>query len=203
MATAHHAERRTREVTETAGELTGPLVLFRMTSDEFCELPISETVKLELLDGEVIMSPRPTRDHQYCLTQLILILGVWLKVKKLGRLLPDTLMKLDDIWTPAPDLVFIAQKHLKRAKKKRIEGPVDLAIEILSSHPKHDRETKFTAYARYGIPWYWIVDLEARVLEEYERVGDEYGNLVEAAFDKSFTPRCFPGLEIDLTSLEW
>jgi hypothetical protein len=42
-------------------------VLFPMTSDEFCRLPESETVKLELLDGEVVIMPRATPLHQYFL----------------------------------------------------------------------------------------------------------------------------------------
>jgi Uma2 family endonuclease len=185
-------------------QLKGPLVLFRMTSDQFCELPESETVCLELLNGEVVIMPRPTSWHQYFILQLAMVIELWVRRRKLGRLLPDTLLKLDDEWTPAPDLVFVARRHLKRVKEKRIEGPVDLAIEALSpSHPELDRETKFAAYARFGIRWYWIVDLKARVLEEYELVGGSYGNLIKAPFDAPFAPRLFPGLMIDLASLEW
>jgi Uma2 family endonuclease len=113
-------------------------------------------------------------------------------------------MKLDGIWTPAPDLVFIARRHLNRVKDKRIEGPVDLAVEVLSpKNPEMDRDTKFAAYARFGIPWYWIIDLKNRVLEEYERVGKTYDHRVDVPFDQVFSPRLFPGLTIDLASLEW
>jgi Uma2 family endonuclease len=184
--------------------LPQPLVLFRMTSDRFCELPPSDTVKLELLAGEVVVMGRPTRDHQYFILQLAFAIEQWNKPRKLGRLIADILMKLDDEWTPAPDLVFVARKHLRRVKEKRIEGPVDLAVEALSpGNPEIDRETKFDAYARFGISWYWIVDLKKRVLEEYELIGDTYGNLVEAPFDRPFKPRLFPGLVIDLAPLEW
>jgi Uma2 family endonuclease len=144
-------------------ELKSPLSLFRMTSDQFCELPPSERFKLELLDGEVIVSPRPRPRHQYFLLELAFVLRQWVRWRRLGRILPDTLMKLDGKWTPAPDLVFIARRHLKRVKEKRIEGPVNLAIEILSpTNPEVDEDTKFAAYARRGIPWYWIVDLKQR-----------------------------------------
>ena len=47
------------------------------------------------------------------------------------------------------------------------------------------------------------MDLKRRVLEEYELVGKGYGRLIEAAFDEPFEPRLFPGLVIDLASLEW
>jgi Uma2 family endonuclease len=119
-------------------------------------------------------------------------------------LLPDSLMMLDDKWTPAPDLVFVAKRHLKRVKGKRIEGPVDLAIEALSPGTvRVDRKTKFAVYAKYGIPWYWIMDLKARLLEEYKLVGRAYGEVIKTPFDEPFRPRLFPGLVIDLASLEW
>lgn len=182
--------------------LKQPLVLFPMTSDQFCALPPSDTVKLELLNGEVVLMTRPTPAHQAFIADLITILNVWIKARKLGRLFPDTLLKLDEDWTPAPDLVFVARKHLKRVKDKRIEGPVDLAVEILSpSNPEIDRETKFQAYARFGVAWYWLVDLKGRVLQEYELQGNVYGEATEVAFDEGFQPRLFPGLTIDLASL--
>jgi Uma2 family endonuclease len=81
-------------------------------------------------------------------------------------------------------------------------GPVDLAVEVLSpSNEDDDREGKFSAYAEHNIPWYWIVDLNRRVLEEYELVGGRYGNRVDAPFDRPFAPRLFPGLTIDLARL--
>jgi Uma2 family endonuclease len=185
-------------------ELKRPLVLFPMTSDEFCDLPPSETVKLELLNGEVVVMTWPTPAHQYFVFQLAFQIELWVKRRRLGSVLLDTLMKLDGKWTPAPDLVFIARRHLQRVKEKRIEGPVDLAVEVLSpKNPEVDRDTKFAAYARFGVRWYWIVDLRNRVLEEYERGSKSYGNRVDAPFDQPFSPRLFPGLTIDLASLEW
>jgi Uma2 family endonuclease len=134
------------------GALNAPLVLFRMDSDSFCNIPISETVKLELLDGEVVALPWPTRDQLYCGSQLGFAITQHAKARSLGRVLPDILMMLDDGWTPAPDLVYVGRQHLRRVKEKRIEGPVVLAIEILgASHPEIDRTTKFRAYGRLGI----------------------------------------------------
>jgi Uma2 family endonuclease len=62
--------------------------------------------------------------------------------------------------------------------------------------------TKFEAYARFGVPWYWIVDLERRRLEEYKRGRRGYGRPVVVPFDEPFAPRLFTGLSVDLTSLE-
>lgn len=184
-------------------DLDGYIVLFPMKSDPFCDLPPSDTVKLELLNGEVIAMTRPGPRHQYFVLQLAMALERWARKHKLGAVFPDTLLKLNDEWTLAPDLMFVAQKSLRRVKEKRIEGPVDLAIEVLSPTTSEiDRATKFEAYARFGIRWYWIVDLDDRVLEEYQLVGDSYGKRVEVSFNKPFYPRLYPKLKVNLASLE-
>src|SRR5262249_13425500 len=111
---------------------TGRMVLFRMNSDQFCDLPPSDEFKLELLDGEVIVAARPTLHHQYFISELLVVLKRWVKKRRLGRVVQDTLMKVGEDWTPAPDLCFLKTRHLKRGKTKRIEGPVDLAVEVVS-----------------------------------------------------------------------
>ncbi len=145
------------------------------------------------------MSPRPRPDHQAFLGELYAALSPWVRARGLGRLYPDTDVRLSGGWMPAPDLSFVKAEHLNRVQASRIVGPVDLAVEVVSpGNEDCDRETKFQAYAANGISWYWIVDLGRRVLEEYELVGASYGNRVEAGFDQPFSPRLFPGLTIDL-----
>ena len=185
-------------------ELKEPVILFPMTSERFCNLPISERFKLELLNGEVYAAARPAPTHQHFVFQLALVIELWIKARKLGRILLDTLMKLDSRWTPAPDLCFLATKNLHRVQKKRLVGPVDLAVEVISSRRKNvDRVKKLAAYGRFGVAWYWIVDLERRELEEYCLEDRGYVKVAAVSFDQVFMPRLFPGLRINLASLEW
>jgi Uma2 family endonuclease len=186
---------------QAAEPIAGRVVLFRMDSDRYEQLPETKQ-NLELLNGEVVMSPRPRAEHQVFAADLYGVLAAWVRAHNLGRVYPDTDMRLDDDWTPAADLAFLATEHLDRVHRGRIVGPADLAVEILSpSNEGDDREGKFNAYAEHGIPWYWIVDLDGRVLEEYELVGTGYGNRVVAPFERPFAPRIFPGLTIDLARL--
>src|SRR5262245_2795844 len=190
------------KVTEPADEPSAkPVVLFRMNSDQFAALPESEQY-LELLNGLVVMSPKPRPRRQKFVGRLIAVLNPWTEQRNLGDLFPETEMRISDDWTPAPDLSFVRTEHLGRVGETQILGPVDLAVEVLSpSNEDTDREDKFDAYARFGVDWYWIVDLRRQVLEEYERVGAAYGNRIAAPFDRPSTPRLFPGLTIDLARL--
>lgn len=185
-------------------KLVAPVVLFRMTSDQFSRLPESDQFDLELLAGNVIVSAKPTPPHQYFGGKLFNTLDDWGTAHSLGRALPDVSVRLARRWMPAADIVFVRTEHLGRIKRKRVVGPVDLAVEILSpSTKKIDRQIKFVAYARYGIPWYWIIDLEQRRVEEYELAGRVYANLIECGFDQPFSPRLFPGLNLNLAAMEW
>jgi len=49
-----------------------------------------------------------------------------------------------------------------------IRGAPDLVIEVLSpSTGSRDRGPKLKAYARFGVPEYWIVDPDNRAVEVY------------------------------------
>jgi Uma2 family endonuclease len=177
-------------------------LLWFMKSDQFAALPEECEQKLELLGGRVFMAAKPRISHQQFMGRLFSALDSWARTQGLGRVYPEVEVRLDEDWSPAPDIAFVATANLGRIHDTHIEGPVDLAVEILSpSNTGTDRRDKFDAYARYGIPWYWIVDLDGRVLEEYEAAGGVYARRDDHPFDRPFTPRLFPGLSLDLAAI--
>jgi Uma2 family endonuclease len=183
--------------------LTGPVLLFDTTADLFLHLPPSELFPLELLAGTVVMMPPHTPAHQFFNLNLGSALQLWVRQQQLGFILSAVNVQLHDKWVPTPDLIFLAMKNLSRIHKRRIDGPVDLAVEILSSSgQKRDRITKQKAYAEFGIPWYWIVDLKKRVLTEMAIVNKKYDKHVHCPFDQPFQPRMFPGLILNLAEYE-
>ena len=65
-----------------------------------------------------------------------------------------------------PDLVFVANDRRAILSDRAIEGSPTLVVEILSpSTHRADRTVKAGLYARYGAPWYWIVDPGTRTIE--------------------------------------
>jgi Uma2 family endonuclease len=98
-----------------------------------------------------------------------------------------------------PDLVFVAAGRESVVTERAIEGPPDLAIEILSPwSDRRDRVTKAELYARYGVRHYWIVDPEARTLEMYEPEGGQYRLVATHEGATMARTSLFPDLEIDL-----
>ena len=64
-----------------------------------------------------------------------------------------------------------------------------------------DRVTKFNNYLAVGVPWYWLIDAESLVVEEYHAAGSHYVRTRAAEAGQAFRPEAFPGLEIDVQAL--
>ena len=178
-----------------------PVVLFQMSTAEFAALPLSER-KLELLNGKVVMAARPRLSHQKAIGDLYNLLKNWAEPRGLGLVWPEIELRLAEGWSPSPDVSFLSTAHADRNRGTHIQGPADLCVEILSpSNPETDLDDKYVAYAKHGVPWYWVIDLDATIVGEYQLVGTEYGNAVEQSFAKPFRPRLFPRLKLDLGTL--
>src|SRR4051794_27888949 len=105
----------------------------RMSADEFLAMP-EDDVRSELVHGEVVvMSPSPTYDHAYTVTQLILLLGQHVESRQLGQVVSDidTFFGPDDV--RRPDVLFFAANRLHLiASAPKPKVPPDLCIEVLS-----------------------------------------------------------------------
>lgn len=170
-----------------------------LTYADYVGLP-DDGRRYEILDGELEVSPAPAPRHQGVSRNLLFILHGHVQERGLGSvyyapidviLAPDTIVQ--------PDLVFVAAGRESIVTERAIEGPPDLAVEILSpGSDRRDRVAKAGLYARYGIPHYWIVDPVARTLEVYEVEGAEYRLVATHESAARVRTVVFPGLEIDL-----
>ncbi|MGH7720149.1 MAG: Uma2 family endonuclease [Gemmatimonadaceae bacterium] len=152
------------------------------TADQVREL-IDETQpspRYELIDGELLVTPSPTHDHQEGVGRLWQPLHAYVRVQRIGwaffspsdvELAPDTIVQPD---------VFVAPLVDGRRPRGRVRiRTLLLAAEVLSpSSARHDRVTKRRFYQRTGVPEYWVVDLDARIIERWRR-GEERAQLVD------------------------
>jgi Uma2 family endonuclease len=123
------------------------------TVDELDRLP-QDGRRYELLDGVLVVSPRPTTVHQLAATRLVMLLG---------NACPDGLCVLSE---PAvqlsadtefdPGVVVVHQEDVGGAK---ITAPPLLVAEIRSpSTALIDLNRKKAEYQKFGVPSYWIVN---------------------------------------------
>ena len=134
--------------------------------EEFHALPESPGQLVELLDGELLMTPAPRRTHQRAVAVLFEALLPF--VRTLGAEVLSTPEEVSpDPWTAVqPDLVVLPFVAGRLARDD--EQPVPLLIvEVLSpSTARFDRGRKRALYQRLGVT-YWIVDLDAQLVEQW------------------------------------
>jgi Uma2 family endonuclease len=112
--------------------------------------------RVELLDGEIIEMPPQGPPH---------VTATHLVADVVRRLLPPGLvlrmqapLALDDRSEPEPD-ICIVRGSVRDFADHHPTGAL-LIIEVSDSSLDYDRGAKAMAYARGGIPEYWIIDLK-------------------------------------------
>jgi len=140
-----------------------------LTYKDYLAMP-DDGRRYEILDGEVAVSATPVTLHQLIVGNLYWVLRGHVHGRRLGQvyLSPITVI-LANTTVVEPDLVYVDTGRAGLVTDRGIRGAPTLAIEVLSpSTATSDRGPKFQLYARHGVPYYWIADTDARVLEGYE-----------------------------------
>ncbi len=145
----------------------------RMSYEEFLDWADEDTLA-EWVNGEVIMTSPASYKHQDISGLLESVLRVYVETKQLGVVQTAPFqMKLEN--GREPDIIFVATEHLGRFKKNYLDGPADLAVEIISPESAgRDRGDKFYEYARGGVPEYWLIDPQIEQADFYRLAGDRY-----------------------------
>lgn len=115
--------------------------------------------RYEVIDGVLYMTTAPSFFHQWIIRQIVFALaeqidraGVGLTTwSPIGLLMPGC----DPV---QPDVVVVRSEERGMIYDRRINGVPALIVEVLSpSNAEKDTEIKRAAYARAGLPEYWIV----------------------------------------------
>ncbi len=159
--------------------------------------------RYELHEGELSVTPAPSPQHQLISGNLYDILRQHVKSRGLGQVIFAPIdCILGETTVVQPDLVFLDSSRLSIVSTRGLEGPPTLAVEILSpTTTLIDRSTKRQLYARYGVPYYWLVDPEARAVEAYSLAEGGYQLVVRAAGREAVSLPPFPDLAFAPASL--
>ena len=97
-----------------------------------------------------------------------------------------------------PDVLFIRKARLDIIHDQ-VNGPPDLVVEVLSpSTQQLDLKDKSDLYARFGVPHYWILNPDDRVLIAFRLADGKYERAALCQGEDRFQPELFEGLTIEL-----
>ena len=148
------------------------------------------------------MSPSPIPNHANVVQELGFLLLGHIKQHDLGKLFGDVDTILDDYNVRRPDLLFFSNERVGLIGPKAMEGPPDLAVEVISpSSVTTDRKDKFGEYRRAGVAHYWIVDPAPQTFEGFSLRGGRYVPTGNASGEASISLPPFPDLVIPLGEL--
>ena len=138
------------------------------TIEQLLALP-EDGLRHELLDGVHVVTPAPMPPHQLALLALVRAMDVALRgCERLSLLWSPADIRLGPRTLVQPDLFVFRKEPGHRVREWREVGVPVLAIEFLSpSTAARDRGAKRRIYQRAGVAEYWIVDLDARLVERW------------------------------------
>jgi Uma2 family endonuclease len=129
-----------------------------MTYERFLDWADEDT-HAEWVDGEIVLPSPANARHQFIGAFLSELIGIFVRMHQLGAVMQAPFqMKLARSGRE-PDVLYIAAAHLDRLKQTYLDGPADLAVEIVSPDSvERDHRDKLAEYQEAGIPEYWLID---------------------------------------------
>ena len=153
------------------------------TVERWRELP-ADGNRYELVEGLLLVTPSPALPHQRAAFELARLIADYVERFRIGlTVIAPADVHYDDRTVVEPD-VFVAPLVDGRSPRscEEVRGLL-LAAEVISpSSARADRITKRRLYQRERVPEYWIVDLDARVVERW-RPDDDRPELLSERLD--------------------
>jgi Uma2 family endonuclease len=129
------------------------------TFEEFCLL-VKDGQKADLIDGVIYMASPDNTDANELFMWLGFLMNGYARRKRLGKVYGTRVaFRIGDVNSPEPDLGFVRADRLHLVQRGFVEGPPDLAVEIVSPDSiDRDYRRKREQYRQAGVGEYWIVD---------------------------------------------
>jgi Uma2 family endonuclease len=162
----------------------------------------------EILDGQIYTQPHPSLPHGLAASSLVDELvrpfqkgrggpGGWCIIAE-----PE-LHFIHDIEVDVPDLAGWRRERMPLLPEgHRVTVVPDWVCEILSkSTTSVDREVKMPIYARFGVPYAWLIDPRARILEAYALEAGSWREIGRFAGSDRVSVAPFDAVTINLADL--
>jgi Uma2 family endonuclease len=114
--------------------------------------------RYEIIDGVLYVSTAPSLFHQWIGGEIVAELREQLVRPRIAFIFAAPVGLFMPGCDPVqPDIVAVLQADREILRERRIFGVPALIVEILSpSNPEQDLQVKLAAYARAGLPEYWV-----------------------------------------------
>jgi Uma2 family endonuclease len=169
----------------------------KWTADMVRALP-ADGNRYEVIDGELFVTPAPSWNHQEAAFELAVRVRAYLQATGAGHVMiapADVEFAADRM--VEPDVFVVPLVDGRKPRTWEEAGRLLLAVEIISPSTAHeDRQAKRRLYQRQNVPEYWIVDIDARLIERW-RPADERPEILTERLEWHPDP-AHPPLALDI-----
>lgn len=155
-----------------------------------------DDTRVELIRGVLVTPPLPHPRHEDIIRRLnrLLVLGIrdraWVQV--------NSAYAADDYSEVLPDLAVVPPGSYSDA----YPSTAWLLVEVALSSLRKDRRIKAPLYAECGVPEYWIVNAEERVIEVHtEPSRGQYSRVVIVPVGAAIAMTKLPDVEIPVSEV--
>jgi Uma2 family endonuclease len=154
------------------------------------QLEPAESQRLELVDGALIMTPRPQLLHSLASGRLYRLLDTQASADHVVLIESEVVIDPDFPATVrVPDLLIIHRSAVMPEVHRVLPDDVVLAVELVSPGSVHtDYGAKRYEYEQAQIPYYWMVDIAQRRITCLKLVGGRYQEVTVPAGDRVMIP---------------
>ncbi|HQH70652.1 MAG TPA: Uma2 family endonuclease, partial [bacterium] len=155
----------------------------------------------ELIEGEITqMTPIGSR-HMACVMRFSSFLHRHLTPEDAVVSVQNPI-RLDEFNEPEPDVALLQPRA--DFYENQHPGPADvlLIVEVSDTTLAYDRDVKGPLYARFGIPEFWIADVENKTVTVYRAPSPRgYEEMKTFRAGQTLSPLAFPELNMAVESI--
>jgi Uma2 family endonuclease len=141
-----------------------------------------EDQKVEFINGEVVVQSPVKLRHTIASQNLFTLLSLYVTKHNLGYVGHEKILVTLTRNDYDPDIVYFGPEKAQTFTPDLMKFPApDFVTEVLSPSTEDvDRGVKFQDYAAHGVVEYWIIDPDAKLVEQYILEGEAYRLHVKA-----------------------
>jgi Uma2 family endonuclease len=135
----------------------------RYSFEDFLTI-VRKDQKADLLNGVIYMASPESTDDNSLGGWLYRLMSEYADELELGSVyFTRVAFRLGSLHGPEPDVAFVLAENLHRVRRGYVDGPPDIAVEIVSpDSADRDYDKKRQRYEKAGVREYWIIDPENR-----------------------------------------
>lgn len=156
--------------------------------------------KTELIEGQIYYMNSQYRPHARVKSALFVEVVLALRSMETAfTALVEASVSVPPHNVPEPDIVVTSDPEGDGLIPL---GSVALVVEVADTTLTNDLGRKHRIYAGHGVPEYWVVDVNARLIHQMSRpAGNSYIDKEEVSFGEPLKSVAIPGLTVPTTSL--